>query len=96
MLINDRVTHTFPIFGKILNLDDNQTFDFGGGIQVPVSNLIPLLMVEFARLCKQYPERAEGILDWMFDAILYMKGDLDQLPKMDLGFNLSLSDGKQY
>lgn len=88
MLIKDRVTPIFRTFGKLLNIDDNTMTDLGNGIIMPIGTMIPTLMVFLAELTKQHEEDSEGILNWITDAILYMKGELNEFPTIDLGYNI--------
>lgn len=84
-LIKPRVTEIFQIFGKILSFKEDETISLGS-VTLPINDLLPILCIELARIANKHEEQAEGLFDWIAEGILYMKGDVDQLPKMDYGY----------
>jgi len=88
-LDKSRVTETFQMFSKILNIEDSRMADIGIGFELPVGSILPTFMRILAMYTNRNPESAEGILNWIIDGILYMKSDLDQLPTVDFGYNIS-------
>lgn len=53
---------------------------------VKFEDIVPEIMAIISGkiVSPKYTEDAEGILDWLMEAILYMKGETDDLPKMEI------------
>lgn len=83
-LMKARVDEIFFLLSKILMGEGNEGKDLDIFFQAMYNNL-PVLSTELARLANKQEEKTEGIFDWIAEAILYMKGDVDDLPRMDYG-----------
>jgi hypothetical protein len=78
-----RVAEMFHIFGQILTYGENQTFNLQG-TPIPIKEVVPAIMSELSKIAIRNEEKFEGLADWMVEAIFYMKGDSDELPKMEV------------
>jgi len=78
----DRLRECTEILGMALNpVDDNETFNFEGQ-EIKLHQFIPLVMKHLNKIILKHPDRAEEILDYLTDAILYTRELTDEAPSV--------------
>lgn len=82
-LIADRVRDTLIIFFKFFAIDPK--FRYNG---IPVSNLLPHMARDLARMINDNPDQAEVIINWLSEAIFYCRGDTNNLPDFEIEFKV--------
>ena len=91
MLINERVTDMFNLFSMIMPIKGTKAQEkaiqktFG----MTLKEFTFVILHDIGKNCiaPENKERAEGIFDWMSEAILYMKGERDDLPEMEIDYS---------
>lgn len=86
-LIPERVVEISRYFGAILPIYDMKgKSHLEVALGVKFEEIVPEIMNVIAATIvnQKHIEDAEGILDWLSHAILYMKGEVDDLPEMQI------------
>lgn len=78
----DRLKECTHILGLALNpVQQDETFNFEGQ-EIKLEQFIPLVMKHLNKIILKHPERAEEILDYLTDAILYVRELTDEAPQV--------------
>ena len=83
MLNKERVDEVFWLLRKMLNVDEK--FSYKG---IPVNDILPLLQKDLVRMIMEKGDESEAMLDWFADSVFYMRGDTDELPQIEVVWNL--------
>ena len=83
-LIQNRVKECFWLFSQTLPIGQNQTNKLIDTFGEDISKALPQLITKMSDVCFSYPEDFEGYLEFISEAIQYMKGETDDLPDVDV------------
>jgi len=78
-----RVKECAWIFFKLLQVDPKFTWN-----AIPLADVLPFLEKDLCRHIIAQGDKAEAVLDWMADAVFYMRGDTDSMPQIDLQWKI--------
>jgi len=83
-LIENRVSEIFWLFGNILPIGKNQTKKLVEAFGEDVSKILPELFGKLGKIVHTYPEEFNGYLEFIVQAIAYMRGETDNYPDIDV------------
>lgn len=85
MIDAERLRKMFYLFGVILPLrkDEMANEGFKAVFGESLDELVPLTMKILCEEMIKNPDSAESYLDFLVEAILYAKGETDELPQID-------------
>jgi len=83
-LIENRVRECFWLFSMSLPIGENQTQKLIDNFGEDISKELPKLISKMAQVCMTYPEDFDGYLEFIIQSIIYMRGDSDELPELDV------------
>lgn len=84
MLNPDRVREVCWLLRKMINVDKKYQWN-----HIPIADILPFLEKDLSKAIIDGDERSESILEWLAHAIFYMKQDTDDLPRIELNWNLT-------
>lgn len=79
----DRVREVMMILRHIINIDKKYKWH-----NLPLADILPELERDLARAITHNDEKSEMILSFIASAIFYMKGDIDELPHIEVELTL--------
>lgn len=85
MLDSNRIREMFWLFGLVLPIDSIQNKEaikvtFGHALE----EFLPDLMIVLAQYCQRNPEKFEMYLDFINDAVSYMKSETNKHPEVEM------------
>ncbi len=83
MLIDDRVKTCVWMFFEILSVDPKYKWN-----SIPIADVLPFLKKDLTRYIIESGDKSEAALSWLASSVFYMRGDTDDLPAIDLEWNL--------
>ncbi len=91
MLIPERVEDMFNLFGRIFPIKATKAQEkaIEKSFGMSLKEFILAIMINLGHDCAK-PENqddAEGYLNWISQAILYMQGERDELPDMQIDYD---------
>jgi len=84
VLIENRVRECFWLFSQTLPIGTNQTNKLIETFGEDISKELPKLITKMSDVCFSYPEDFDGYLEFIMQAIQYMRGESDDLPEVDV------------
>ena len=78
-----RAQEVFQTLQDILNVSDEYKMQ-----GAPVKAWLTPIRKDLSEAMKKNPDQAEAILDWFAEAFFYMRGDSDDLPRVDIQWTI--------
>jgi hypothetical protein len=96
-LIPDRVDEMFFLWGNILPIySETNKAALEGLMGAGLADVIPQIMKQLSQLCMDYPDDFNGYLEFIKEAIDYMRGDSNNSPAVDTSeLNEKVQEEKQ-
>ncbi len=79
----DRVRECLWLLRELIHVDKKYKWN-----NLPLADILPFLEKDLARAIIGNDEQAEATLSWLASAIFYMRGDTDELPRIELVFTI--------
>lgn len=83
MLDETRVKDCVWMFFEIIKVDSK--YQWNG---IPIADVMPFLRKDLTRYIIEAGDKSEAALSWLADAVFYMRGDTDDMPAIDLQWDI--------
>ena len=83
MLDENRLRECAWLFFAILQIDPKFKWN-----SIPLKDVMPFLEKDLVRHIIESGDKSEAIFDWLAHAIFYMRGDTDDLPAIELQWDI--------